>query len=317
MRHASLAARVCFVMSVLGLSPAFSQQGETPTYAPDDPRATHDPRDISDPRSASDPRLKTTDPRLPPQEFRHRLDALWSADVEGRLLDEIRAFQWETLEWIWDSCQRRQKILAKKDAMTPGDHETVDALSAKALSTAQLTDRALGDTRFVSWVEKILDWDEAERELYAHSQDLIRKADQQFMLGPGNTGNLSALTPLQQAYNIARLGGDVLTQARVRRRMGQLRFTHGLVFRAQADLSEALHLGRSLRDQGTVKSVLETQYAIAMEEGDLPHAIALVEEQRLLAIEGNDETQAMKKLGMRQTLESALASKKTILFRND
>jgi hypothetical protein len=253
-----------------------------------DPRYADDPRQGSDPRGAADPRAGERDPYLEPPGPK-LFDLLYEAGDEGRLVEAMRTGAWALLPYIDTHCESWLSMIERGSRETETGRERLAELELKGRKLAALADGTLIDTQFSRYVDAFFGWDEEQQKQLREGQELYRRAVAIVEGAPDPQTAQTAMTPLRQALDRARGLGDLWGQSMTLAVMGTLQAQDGLETECRATMSEALRIGRSIRDMDSVWRALSMIYESAMRTYDFDAARQALQDQYLIATEVGDE----------------------------
>jgi len=253
-----------------------------------------DPRDVPDPREAADPR-KAADPRGEPQdrfavlEGKELYDALYEAGEEGRLSVALKTDAWQILGYIDSHCEDWLALIESGAEATEEGRARLASLQTKGRKLAEIADRALGDTRFMTYVQNFYSWDDAQQKSFREGQALYRQGARTISESRTPQEALAAITPLQQSVERSRPLSDTWGQCMALMLMARVQADNGQTGPALANLNEAHRLGREIRDLSSVWDSLALRFETSMVLGHFEEARGALQEQFLIARDLGDE----------------------------
>ncbi len=268
------------VLLLSGLSAA-QQEGK-------DPRDTEDPRDVEDPRRVPDPRGEPK-ARFEELEGKELWDALYAAGEEARLAVALRENGWQILGYIDSHCEGWLALVEGGEDSTSGGRAKIAEVQAKGLKLAEVADRALGDTRFMAYVQNFYGWDAGQRKRFREGQALFRQAVKLITESATAQEAMQALTPLQQSLERSRPLSDTWGQSMALVLMGRVQADNDQTTAALANLDEARRLGREIRDLSSVWDALAMRYETCVRLRQYEPAREALQEQFLIARDLGDE----------------------------
>lgn len=268
-------------------------------YGSEDPRFEEDPRDEPvDPREEKDPReedVLAREAELIETLSTHQLfDALYEKDDRQALATAFGESSWELLDYLDKMCESWHAMVEGGALENDTRRLEADSLRERCLDTARLCDEVTGETTLFLYTDRQFAWDAEERVAFREGQAqlalALRLVDQ-----AADSDDLSlALTPLGRALNTARILGDTWGQTKALTLTARIHAANDDLDAAATTMLDGLTLGRQIHDLDTVWVALSMRYSAAIEGALWEEAEATLEDQYNLAIELGDEPTAIQ-----------------------
>lgn len=262
-----------------------------------DPRSTAtDPRQAADPRKGADPRAadvkaqnaaradRLTGPAL--------FDDLFERSEFASLAQAISAQPWQLLAYLDDLCEQWLALVESSALATPAGVERAQDLRAQIERFSQMGDQVLGDTTFSSWTTGVLTWTPEQIDSYRRGQQLYTEALTLFATAGRADETLRALTPLRQAQDLLTPLGLTWEASMTSTLIGRVQMANRELSAAEQTMSDALRLGRAIRDLDAVWNGLSIHYEAAINAAQYDRAQDLLKEQYRIALETGDQASA-------------------------
>lgn len=268
-------------------------------FGSEDPRFEEDPRDEPvDPREEKDPRdadVLAREAELIETLSTHQLfDRLYEKDDRQALATAFGESSWELLDYLDKMCESWHSMVDGGALENDTRRLQADTLRERCLDMARLCDEVTGETTLFLYTDRQFGWDAEERLAFREAQAqyalALRLVDQAV-----DSDALSlALTPLGRALDTARILGDTWGQTKALTLMARIHAANDDLDAAATTMLDGLALGRQIHDLDTVWVALSMRYSAAIDGALWEEAGATLEDQYNLAIELGDEPTAIQ-----------------------
>jgi hypothetical protein len=257
-----------------------------------DPRDAKDPRDATDPRNSADPRgkpLPAGGDQLSALQGKELYDALYATGDENRLAAAFKQDGWNILGYVDKHCEGWLALLEAGEDKKEDGRAKIAAMQAKGRKLAAIADRALGDTRFTTYVENFYGWNADQQKSFREGQALYHQAETIIGEAASAQAMLAAVTPLRQSLERSRPIGDTWGQCMALAALGHVQEQNNQLNEAYATMVDAVRLGREIRDLDSVWEGLGVQYEVSGRNMQYQPAKDALQDQYLIALDLKDE----------------------------